>query len=155
EAELLLAGKLYVANADADTLSVVDAASRAVMSMPATASMILGATPNSVAADADRVYLANAGENAVVALDIHTLQILGRIPTAWYPTAVAVRSDGNLVIASARGMGRGPSDGSPEPPYSAGTLQLVSRPTDDDLKNGDQIVAANLDRPRANAVALT
>jgi YVTN family beta-propeller protein len=154
EAELLLAGKLYVANADADTLSVVDAASRAVMTMPATASMILGATPNSVAADAERVYLANAGENAVVALDIHTLQIIGRIPTAWYPTAVATRSDGSLVIASARGMGRGPSDGSPEPPFSAGTLQLVPRPSDADLAAGDQVVAANLDRPRANTVTL-
>ncbi len=157
EAELLVAGKLYVSNADADTVSIVDAATRAVKTMPATSSMILGATPNSIAiepagaAGAGRIYLANAGENAVVALDLDSLKILGRIPTAWYPTAVAVRGDGALVIASARGTGRGPRDGSPEPPFAAGTLQLVPRPSDAELTSGDATAGANLDRPRTVA----
>jgi YVTN family beta-propeller protein len=158
EAELLLSGKLYVANADADTLSVVDAASKAVMTMPATSSMILGATPNAIAVDSDagRIYLANANENAVVALDLSTLAILGRIPTAWYPTSVATLPDGTLLVASARGMGRGPSldDGTPEPNFSAGTLQVIAKPSSADLMNGDMLVAANLDRPNANAVAV-
>ncbi len=157
EAELLLSGKLYVTNTDADTLSVVDAASRAVKTMPATSSMILGASPNAVAVDAaaGRIYLANANENAVVALDLNTLTLLGRIPSAWYPTAVAVLSDGTLLIASARGLGRGPSDGSAEPDYSAGTLQVVPRPSDGDLMAGDVQAATNLQRPSANAVAVT
>ena len=153
EAELLVAGKLYVSNADADTLSIVDAAARTVKSLPATSGMILGATPNAIAVEpadangAGRVYVANAGENAVVALDLDTLAILGKVPTAWYPTSVAVTSDGSVVIASARGLGRGPRDGTPEPDYADGTLQVVPRPSDDDLRSGSDIVAANLDRP--------
>jgi YVTN family beta-propeller protein len=152
EAELLLAGKLYVTNTDADTLSVVDAATRAVMTMPTTSSMILGASPNAIAIDGNRIYLANANENAVVALDLTTLMIQGRLATAWYPTAVATLSDGTLIVASARGMGRGPSDGSPEPPFSAGVLQVISKPADGDLQAGEMTVAQNLERPNANAV---
>jgi DNA-binding beta-propeller fold protein YncE len=161
EAELLVAGKLYVSNADADTLSIVDAASRAVRTMPATSGMILGATPNSIAIEPagalgpGRIYLANAGENAVVALDLDSLSILGKVPTAWYPTAVAVRGDGSLVIASARGLGRGPADGSAEPDYADGTLQLVARPSDDELRAGAATVAANLERPHTLEAPLT
>ena len=155
EAELLVAGKLYVSNADADTLSIVDAASRAVKTLPATSSMILGATPNAIAVEAagaggpGRIYVANAGENALVALDLDTLAIIGKVPTAWYPTAVGVTSDGTLAIASARGLGRGPSDGTPEPDFADGTLQVVPRPSDDELRAGAATVAANLDRPHA------
>ncbi|MCU1277381.1 MAG: hypothetical protein JWM53_927, partial [bacterium] len=155
EAELLVAGKLYVSNADADTLSIVDAAARTVKSMPATSGMILGATPNAIAVEpagangAGRVYVANAGENAVVALDLDTLALVGKIPTAWYPTAVGVTSDGTVVIASARGLGRGPRDGTPEPDFADGTLQVVPRPSDDALRAGSATVAANLDRPHS------
>ena len=160
EAELLVAGKLYVSNADADTLSIVDAAARTVKSLPATSGMILGATPNAIAVEPagasgdGRIYVANAGENAVVALDLDTLAIVGKIPTAWYPTAVAVTSDGTVVIASARGLGRGPRDGTPEPDYADGTLQVVPRPSDSDLQAGSDTVAANLDRPHALEPAL-
>ncbi len=153
EAELLVAGKLYVSNADADTLSIVDTASRTVKSLPATSSMILGATPNAIAVEpaggngAGRVYVANAGENAVVALDLDSLAIIGKIPTAWYPTAVAVTADGSVVIAAARGLGRGPRDGTPEPDFADGTIQVVPRPADDALRAGSDTVAANLDRP--------
>jgi YVTN family beta-propeller protein len=155
EAELLVAGKLYVSNADADTLSIVDAAARTVKSLPATSGMILGATPNAIAIEpagangAGRVYVANAGENAVAALDLDTLALIGKIPTAWYPTAVGVTSDGSVVIASARGLGRGPRDGTPEPDYADGTLQVVARPSDDDLRAGSATVATNLDRPHS------
>jgi YVTN family beta-propeller protein len=152
EAELLVAGKLYVSNADADTLSIVDAAARTVKSMPATSGMILGATPNAIAIEpagasgAGRIYVANAGENAVAALDLDTLALIGKIPTAWYPTAVGVTGDGSVVIASARGLGRGPRDGTAEPDYADGTLQVVTRPSDDALRAGSATVATNLER---------
>jgi YVTN family beta-propeller protein len=161
EAELLLAGRLFVANADADTVSIVDTAARTVKSLPATSGMILGATPTSVAIEPagangnGRIYLANAGENSVVALDLDTMSIIGRVPTAWYPTAVAVLGDGTLVIASARGLSIGPTDGTPAPRYSAGTIQVVPRPSDADLASGDKLVAANLDRPHALEPPLT
>jgi YVTN family beta-propeller protein len=155
EAELLLAGKLYVANADGDTLSVVDTASRTIRTMPVTTSMILGASPNNLAIDPGsngnpgRIYVANANENSVSVLDLASLAVIGQIPTAWYPTAVGVRSDGGVVIASARGLGYGPFDGNGYSERVAGLLQVMPRPDDATLKNGSQIVADNLDRPRA------
>ena len=68
---------------------------------------LLGSSPNALAADGahDRLYVANAGENAVQAFTLSTMTPLGRIPAAWYPTAVAVRADGSLLIASAKGLG--------------------------------------------------
>ena len=62
---------------------------------------------------------------------------------------MAVTSDGSVVIASARGLGRGPRDGTPEPDYADGTVQVVSRPSDDELRAGSDTVAANLDRPHS------
>jgi YVTN family beta-propeller protein len=150
EAELLVAGKLYVANADADTVSIVDVAARTVRSLPVTAGMILGASPNQLALDAaaNRLYVANAGENAVAALDADGMTLVGQVPTGWYPTTVAVLGDGSLVIGSAKGLGLGPTDRDPAPNgYMQGILQVVPKPTDGDLKTGDQVVNDNLNRP--------
>ena len=73
---------------------------------------------------------------------------LGRIPTAWYPTAVAVRADGTLLIASAKGLGAGPTDHAPgKNDYMKGTLQVVPMPSTQDLSTGDATVRANLTRP--------
>ncbi|MFI5290775.1 MAG: hypothetical protein ACHQ17_14035, partial [Polyangia bacterium] len=160
----LLGGKLYVATADADAISVVDTQTR--VSQPTKtaidASGNLGSAPNALAVDAQagRLYVANAGENAVQVFDLATMTSLGRIPTAWYPSAVAVLSDGTVVIASAKGMGGGPTNASIGDNglgnvYMKGTLQLVPRPSASDLKAGDQTVLANLTRPRSLEVPLT
>jgi DNA-binding beta-propeller fold protein YncE len=104
----------------------------------------------------NRLYVANAGENAVQAFDLGSMKSLGRIPTAWYPTAVAVESDGTLLIASAKGLGAGPSDHAPgKNDYMQGTLQVVPPPSASDLQTGDATVLANLSRPKSYEVALT
>jgi YVTN family beta-propeller protein len=158
EAELIVAGKLYVANADADTISIVDVASKTVKSMPVTAAMIVGASPTALAIDdaAGRIYVANSGENSVVALDLATLAVKGRIPTAYYPTAVAVRSDGSLVIACGRGLGTGPTKISLDNGYyDQGMLEVIPRPSDSDLMTGDTQVTANTARMRMLETATT
>jgi YVTN family beta-propeller protein len=162
EAELLVGGQLYVTNADSDTLSIIDTASRTVRSTPVGASVLLGASPNHLAIDPGdamnpgRIYIADAGENAVVVLDRQSLGVIGRIPTAWYPTAVAVRGDGSLVIASAKGLGLGPVTSSPSPDgYMQGVLQLLPRPSDAALAAGDHTTADDLDRPHQSQVAVT
>ena len=129
----------------------MDLASRKVQSYPVSAGMRLGATPNHLAVDpvASRIYVASAGENAVAVLDLQTLQPKGRIPTAWYPTSVAVRGDGSLLIASAKGLGLGPTERSPSPDYMSGVLQVVPKPSESDLATGDMLALANLDRPRS------
>src|SRR5207302_1561952 len=121
------------------------------------ASGLYGSEPNAVAVDRahNRVYLANAGEDAVQAFALDSLASLGRVPTAWYPTAIAIEADGSLVIASAKGLGAGPTDHSPERnDYMKGVLQVVPMPSFADLQGGDQQVHDNLGRMRANEVAL-
>ena len=118
---------------------------------------LLGSSPNALAADFahDRLYVANAGENAVEAFTLSTMAPLGRVPAAWYPTAVAVRADGSLLIASAKGLGAGPSDHSPgKNDYMLGTLQMVPMPSAQDLAMGDATVHANLTRPKSYEVQL-
>jgi YVTN family beta-propeller protein len=157
EAEVLLAGKIYTVNADADTISVIDAASHAVQSAPVDASGVLGLTPNNLAIDQtrNRLYITTANENAVVVLDLTTLAVIGHIPTGWYPSAVAVRGNGDVVIANARGLGYGPGTINQDAERAVGNVQLVPLPTNAQLKSWTTEVAANLDRPRALQAPVT
>ncbi len=156
----LVGGKLYVAAADGDTITAFDPSTMTATSLPSAldGSGLLGSSPNALAVDAtrNRLYVANAGENAVQAFDLGTQQSLGRIPTAWYPTAVAVESDGTLLIASAKGLGAGPTDHAPgKDDYMQGTLQVVPAPTDGDLQTGNDTVLANLQRPKSYEVQVS
>jgi DNA-binding beta-propeller fold protein YncE len=140
----------YVTDANDDSLSVVDIgasvpALRRQLSTKLLAGEANGASPDAVAIDEARklVYVANAGDDTVsvigasldastASLDANNLQVLGDIPTAWYPTAVAVQPNGQgLLIASAKGYG-----GVPVTKHSqydgndmVGMLQQVSNPT--------------------------
>lgn len=160
EQTILVGGKLYVADADGDSVAAIDPASRLAALTPTAfdQSGMLGSAPNALAADPahDRLYVANAGENAVQALRLSTMAPLGRIPTAWYPTAVAVRSDGSLLIAAAKGLGAGPSDHAPEKnDYMQGTLEVLPMPSEAELAAGDQVVHDNLTRPKRYEVPLS
>jgi YVTN family beta-propeller protein len=70
-----------------------------------------GAYPNAlvVAPDNTRLYVAEAGINSVAVLDTSDPirpKLLGRIPTGWYPAALAMSGDGRfLYIANAKGIG--------------------------------------------------
>jgi YVTN family beta-propeller protein len=158
EAELLVGGKLYVTSADADALQVIDVATKAVQSASLALGSLIGSSPNNLAIDSanGRIYVADANENAVRVLDLATLANKGAIPTGWYPTAVAVRGDGSVVIASAKGLGMGPTDHQAgKNDYMQGTLQLVPKPSDADLMTGAQTASANLARPKSYQVQLT
>ena len=161
EQMILSGGKIYVAAADGDSIGVIDPVAQTAAQTPVgfDASGLYGSTPNALAADVahDRLYVANAGENAVQAFQLSTMTSLGRIPTAWYPTAVAVRSDGTLYIAAAKGLGAGPTStyDRGQNDYMQGTLEVVPLPSDDDLRSGDVTVHDNLMRPKHYEVALT
>jgi DNA-binding beta-propeller fold protein YncE len=159
EATLLAGGKVYVADADGDSLAIIDPASNAATLVPTAfdATMLPGSSPNALAADVanDRLYVANANENAVQAFQLSTMKSLGRVPTAWYPTAVALRSDGTLLIASAKGLGGTPAtNDTSKSTVMQGTLQIVPLPSDDDLHNGDVTVHDNVMRPKKYEVQL-
>ena len=160
EETLLVGGKLLVASADGDSVTSIDPTSK-MAQVARTAfdgSGLLGSAPNALAADVahDRLYVANAGENAVQAFQLSTLQPLGRVPAAWYPTAVAVRGDGSLVIASAKGLGAGATDHAPgRNDYMQGVVQVVPMPSTAELLTGDQVAHANLTRPRSYEVQVS
>ena len=160
EQAIVVGGKVYVASADGDSIAAIDPASKT--SQPTRtafdATGLLGSSPNALAADLahDRLYVANAGENAVEVFTLSTMAPLGRVPAAWYPTAVAVGPDGTLLIASAKGLGAGPTDHAPDKnDYMKGTLQMVPMPSLQDLALGDATVRANLTRPKSYEVQLT
>lgn len=80
-----------------------------------------GQTPSGMALDAQnlRLFVAESGYNDVAVVSLRTGKLLGRIPTAWYPTAVAYnqapksydgeRVSDSLWIASGKGLGSQPN----------------------------------------------
>jgi len=117
--------RLYVANGDADTVSVVDTATdtvvRTIRLAPYEGAQV-GSNPDALAlsADGDTLYVANSGNNDVAVLDARSGRIRGLIPTGWYPSSASI-VDGRLLVANAKGLGAGPNDG-PNHPNPYGTF---------------------------------
>ncbi|MSU49085.1 MAG: YncE family protein, partial [Opitutus sp.] len=129
--EMLLArdGRLFVAEANRNTVSVVDTAGGKVVET-LTASLFPnsppGSMPNSLALspDGELLFVANANNNNVAVFDVETsgrARSLGFIPVGWFPTSVRVTPDGrSLLVANGKGNTsaanpRGPFPGSPAP----------------------------------------
>ncbi len=122
--------RLFVASASTDRVSVVDpAAGRIVAELldPPPGGVHEGATPNALALSADgtRLFAAEADANAVAVFDLSAAtsgvpaahgsdQLAGRIPTAWYPTSLAVLGD-TLLVAAGKGLRTGPNVRGPGP----------------------------------------
>jgi DNA-binding beta-propeller fold protein YncE len=70
-----------------------------------------GSYPNAIIASpgGDRIFVAEAGLNSVAVLDTRDPddpRLIGRIPTGWYPTALALSADGRtLYVVNAKGVG--------------------------------------------------
>ncbi|MDU7486063.1 MAG: alkaline phosphatase family protein [Cutibacterium avidum] len=110
---------LYVANGDADTISVVDMASHhqtATIPVNRNGSKLVGANPTglTLSKDGKRLYVTNSGHNEVAVINTVTHKVAGDIPTGWYPTQI-VNHDGKLSIISAKGLGAGPNNGPGHP----------------------------------------
>ncbi|HJZ84793.1 MAG TPA: bifunctional YncE family protein/alkaline phosphatase family protein [Polyangia bacterium] len=155
EALLVVGTRVLVASADDDSLTVVDPFGRSVVStIPlALEAQQKGASPAALAVSPDgaRVYVGLAAENSLVALSAADLMPIGRVPTAWYPQAVAVAQDGTVIVANAKGESIGPADGTIEKSdLIRGTLSLLSPPPDDAaMQAGTMVVMQNSVRPSA------
>lgn len=69
-----------------------------------------GIAPQGLALRGDRLYVAESGINAVAVVDTTTHRVLGHIPAGWYPAAVALSPDGQLLyILNNKGKGAGPN----------------------------------------------
>ena len=104
---------LFVANANRNTVSVLDAESGRTLEMllaelqPGSPP---GSTPNSLALSPDEktLFVANANINTVAVFDVSAVgksRSLGFIPVGWYPTSVRVTPDGKrLLVANGKGI---------------------------------------------------
>lgn len=154
-------GRLFVAEANLNTVSVLDSANGRVtetLSAGLFPNSPPGSMPNSVALSPDGalLFVANANNNNVAAFDVSKAGqavSLGFIPVGWFPTSVRVTADGRtLVVANGKGATsaanpRGPFPGSPAPRtlqefiggLMQGTVALIALP--DEKKRAAQFGA--------------
>lgn len=143
--------RLFVANNNADSITVVDTAANRVVNTwriepfeekaPGLAPTALALTP-----DGRRLLVALGGINAVALLDAATGRILGMIPTGWYPSALAVSADGaKFAVGSLLGAGSGWRD-QPNQRFVhsyRGSVAVVGFPDEAQLANYSNAVAEN------------
>src|SRR6185437_7368959 len=90
--------KLFVANADSDTVSVVDtgddSVAATILLRPDVARKLPGATPIALSPDEKFLYVALGDINAIAVVDVPERKVEGYFPTGWYPSAVATVQGG-------------------------------------------------------------
>jgi DNA-binding beta-propeller fold protein YncE len=98
-------GRLFVANAGSNSVSVVsgNAVAETVVTSLHPGDLV-GSTPDALAVSSDgkRLYVANADNNDIAVVDISAVghaRVMGFIPTAWYPSALAITADGKTLVA--------------------------------------------------------
>jgi len=105
--------RLFVANANSNTVSVIDTDAGRVIETLNTAlypDSLEGSTPNSLdfSPDGTQLFVANADNNSIAVFDISEStrsKPLGFIPVGWYPTSVRVSKDGETVyVANGKGF---------------------------------------------------
>jgi YVTN family beta-propeller protein len=107
--------RLYVANSNSDTISVVDTKTNHLIetiTLQPFNKKVAGISPESVALAPDHsaLYIACAGINAVgvVSLKNPHPHVAGFIPTGWYPEDVVVSPDGKFIaVSTLLGVGTG------------------------------------------------
>jgi YVTN family beta-propeller protein len=113
---------LYVANANDNSVSVIDVAQRKVIETFNTAlypDAPNGSTTNGLALSANEktLYIANADNNCLAVFDVTkpaASSSKGFIPTGWYPTSVKVVGR-KVFVANGKGFSSLPNPGGPNP----------------------------------------
>jgi len=136
--------RLFVANADSDTISIIntktDRVEKTILLRPHAMRGLPGASPLglTLSPDESQVYIALADMNAVAVVDVAGGKLLGYLPTGWYPTDVAITSDGKrLAVACAKGVEARNPNGKPVGDRGQyilgimeGTLSILDLPTE-------------------------
>jgi len=150
---------VVAANAAADTLSILDAATGALVETvwtKRTPAELFGAAPNALAFDpaGTRLYVCNGSQNAVAVMDWDPddrgeTRLAGLIPVGWYPGAIAFdAARGGLVVANLKGLpekGRMVKDTATFNSHQhQGSLSLVPLPAAEDLPPLSEAVARNM-----------
>ena len=110
------ANRLYVANSNTDTISVINTQTNAVVEtieVQPFQRRVAGVAPEALvlSPDGKRLYAACAGINAVAVITVDRSvgnKIEGLIPTGWYPTDIALSPSGRyLAVSTLLGVGSG------------------------------------------------
>jgi len=124
--------RLYVANGDSDTISVVDTASDRIVGTillrPQIVRDLAGTTPTGLVLSGDerRLFVTLGDMNAVAVIDTDDSELLGYFPAGAYPTAAVVSPDGKqLLVANAKGTKTKNPDPKNGSAPDAGVLQVV------------------------------
>jgi YVTN family beta-propeller protein len=105
--------RLYVANGNSDTVSIIDTRTGSVVQAIAVTPFHehkIGLAPTAVALspDAKTLFVALGGANAVAVYSLPAGTLRGLIPTSWYPTSLDVSADGRTIaVGSLFGVGSG------------------------------------------------
>jgi hypothetical protein len=136
------AGRIYVANANSDTVTILDMEMRVVeqVGVRPDSTLLFGSGSNALALSEDgrSLYVANGGNNALALVDLGDeaqagKRVRGFIPTAWFPGAVTARGD-TLFVANVKGLGsRGQTDDEAaakgrDVHHFLGTVSIVPKP---------------------------
>jgi YVTN family beta-propeller protein len=172
--------RLFVANANSDTVSVIDTGKNEVVETidcrPATG-LPFGSGANALALSPDggTLYVANGGNNCLAVVELGgkartnenappNSMVAGLVPTAWYPGAVRVSADGRqLYVANIKGLGalahlRPTVEGHNTHDF-LGSVSIIDVPNAERLKRYTAQVHANnrlayslsgLEKPRTN-----
>ena len=145
-----------VANANSDTVSVIDTATDDVVETISTRWQkedLFGASPNALCFDpsGQRLYVCNGTQNSVAVVSFapgHS-KLQGLIPTGWFPGAVAFDAKRNAIdVANIKGVGSGRHIPPGEPvKYNShqyfGTLSLAPLPDEAQLASFTRQVLDN------------
>lgn len=143
--------RLYVANGNQDSVSVIDTERNRVVqtiSIQPFQHRVTGIAPTSlkVAPGGRSLYVACGGINAVAVIDLHSNQLTGLIPTGWYPNSLDFSPDGKqLAVGSLLGAGSGWRD-EPRKRYVhsyRGMVSVVNVPDTAQLASYSTAVAEN------------
>ncbi len=152
--------RLFVSNGGGDSVSVIDTIKNVVtdsiLVRPDDARGLAGTTPLGMAVshDGHKLYVALADLNAVGVVDLESRALSGMIPTGWYPTCVALDSEGgHLFVANAKGVQTSNPNKETQGPEGAwgryildlleGTVSRIALPDDQALKEMTKHVIAN------------
>jgi len=102
---------LAIANGHSDSISILDTKTlaRTDIKIPTIPEAALGTQPiaSVFAPDGKTLYVACAGNNAIAVLreSGKSWKVEGAVPTAWFPTALALAEDGSLRVLNIKGIG--------------------------------------------------
>jgi DNA-binding beta-propeller fold protein YncE len=176
---------LFVANANDNSISIIDIRSRKVvetLNAALYADAPDGSTTNAVALSPDdkTLYVANADNNCLAVFDVSrpgSSKSKGYIPVGWYPTAVKVIGK-QIYVANAKGFTSKPNPNAPDPIHQEGqtyhqgdtsqkmesqyigglfkgTLSIINIPTDNQLSDYSRAVYGNTPYNKDNEMVST